>query len=116
MIKMARKAPRVTVGLFAAIALTGIACVNSGRKSAKADTTTASNPAETVDQAALIAANAKLEAEISAIKAGRDSFAGITVQNATSVTLAALLAIVVLSQTWINTFDRWCEYRESKKA
>ena len=98
MIKMARKAPRVTVGLFAAIALTGIACVNSGRKPAKSDTTTASNPIETVDQAALIAANAKLEAEINALKAGRDAYAGITLQSTAPFMLLPFMAF----QAWLS--------------
>lgn len=74
-----------------------------------------SEKAETVNQAALLAIQAKLEAEINALKiqSGRDSYTGMTFNGEMSVMLAVLLAIVVLSQTWEQTLDRWCEYRET---
>lgn len=74
-------------------------CVLTGKRPTQSEPSTASNPAETVDQAALIAANAKLEAEINALKneAGRDSFAGLTYQSVYPVGVAVSQTMIQLA-------------------
>lgn len=106
-----------TIVLFLSVCTVG--CSFGGRRvpglappSSAASTTSA----DLVGQEGLVNAIAQLNTELAAIKAGRDTYTGLTFTGEMSVMLAILIAIVVLCQTWESTFDRFCEFKESTRS